>query len=324
MNRTGDVSTSRVFQRGRGVGSGWRAGTVHRISRFVLLACAAGSPVLTSADGTARSDFRWSNYEFSFSIVEDTVIPIQPLWIRVGVRNLTDRELPRPWIMPGSPLVSLDILDQTGVHPPVSLPQFEVVPGGEFAGRLAPRQESRLFTDLGTFVWGFTDESAYPSFWGKRWIMTLHFDESLLGPEAGPAPRPIADTLLVDAPTGPDVQATTLFLKSTRKLREHDFIESAALAEEIVRLSPGSRLSARAYRRLLSLATNVSGAAGRGDYIQKLAFEFLRKRPDAPDLIIFSEDLSSLDSGRVYRRFLDSVRVRCPSSPILIQEAWGR
>jgi hypothetical protein len=283
---------------------------------------ATGQSAQSAADED-RANFRWANYEFSFSVVEDTVIPIQPIWIRLGVRNLTDRELPRPWILPGTPLVSLDITDQTGARPPVSLAHFDVRPGFEFSGRLAPRQKSEMFTDLGVTVWGFSDESAYRSFWGSHWSVTLCFDSSSFGPGAGPIPKPIADTLMIAAPAGVDLEATTLYSNSSQKIREHRFDQSADLARKITQLSPSSRLAPLAYRRLGFLATDVAGSAGRADYIRKLSFELLRKRPDSPDLIVVSGDLSALDSGRVYRSFLDSVRVRCPSSPILIQEKWG-
>lgn len=85
----------------------------HSISQLLfatLLICAVPGALLTSCATTSQSSPRpsygyglsdcptpaFGSYEFGFTLVKDSLIPFEPAWIRVSIRNTTATPQPRP------------------------------------------------------------------------------------------------------------------------------------------------------------------------------------------------------------------------------------
>jgi hypothetical protein len=280
-----------------------------------IMVLLAGCPACVSvAAGGPAARPRFADYRFDFSLVDDTVIPQQQLWLRTAQTNITDHEVPKLDIAAGGPIFRVALVDSAGAPSRVGLPHDDG--WGMFSkGILKPGETDVRYYSFGPAVWFFTPESLQATLVGHTWGLAIQFSTYVFGEaDSLRMKRPPLPLTVIEA-TGPEVEATALLKKAMAAVHAGTPEEWRAACRELLQRFPQSRLADEALAvlhfitkpleqlevareqarmnqgspQLISWATEIKLALGVAQYNSFLA-ELAKNHPKARALEVLKEE----------------------------------
>ncbi len=263
--------------------------------RTIILALLAGwSPLIAIAAETPAARPRFSDYSFDFSLVEDTVIPEQQVWLRIAQTNITDHEVPKLDLTPGGYVYSVWLVDSAGVPLPVGMPHFD---GGElFHGTLSPRETESSYMSLGPNIWFFAPESLRAALVGHTWGVAVRFSTYIFGEADSLAMKRSPLPLTVVDAAGDELEATVLLKHALAAIHAGTPEEWRAPCRELLQRFPNSRL--------VDEALHVLHFGAKPSDQLEIARDQVRMNPGAPQLINWLAEIRDQLGVAVYNDFL--------------------
>jgi hypothetical protein len=265
----------------------------------VLSLNAVGPSSVTFASESPAVRPLFADYRFEFSLVDDTVIPKQGLWLRWAQTNITDHGVPKLDMTPGGPVYSIRLVDTTEMPLPIGMPHFDAVVFSK--GALKPGETDVGYFPFGFNVWFFTPESLQTALVGHTSGLAIQFSTYVFGEaDSLKMKRPQLPFTVIEA-TGPEAEAVALLKKGKcREMLERfphsRFVDEALralhfsakppeqleLAREQARMNPASP-------QLISWATEIKLRLGVAQYNSFVA-ELAKNHPKARALEVLKEE----------------------------------
>jgi hypothetical protein len=268
------------------------AGQVRWLAAGVaFLALCQNVAAVADNNDTARPSF--SDYRFDFSLVEDTVIPGQQVWLRAAEANVTDHDVPLLNMFPGGPVFRVVLIDSAGAPCKVKIPHVD--DWMDAKGTLKPGESRMIYHNIGPDMWFFTAESLYATLVGHTWGLAIQFSTYVFGdPDSLKMKRPPLPLTVIKA-TGPEAEAVAL-LKQGK-------------CREMVERFPRSRFVDEALRALHFMA-NASEQL-------EIAREQARINPGSPQLIGWARLIKRQLGVSAYNSFVAELALNHPKAAAL-------
>jgi hypothetical protein len=248
------------------------------VATLAVLAACLASVTAAGDDGTTLP--RFSDYRFDFSLVDDTVIPGQPIWLRVAQTNITNHEIPKLVMTAGGPVFSVWLVDSTDTPLPVAMPHFDYAHLSK--GTLQPGKIDVQYQSFGPDIWFFTSDSLRAALIGHTWGMAIRFSTYVFGEaELLRMKRPPLPLTVIEA-IGPEAEAKALMRQGK--------------CRELLQRFPHSRLVDEALRALHIGATPSEKL--------EIAREQIRLNPESPQLIRWAAEIKRELGVAAYNEFV--------------------
>jgi hypothetical protein len=250
---------------------------------------------------------RFSDYRFDFSLVDDTVIPGQQVWLRAAQTNVTDHEIPKLNMFAGGPIFRVALIDSAGAPSKVKIPHIDGWKASK--GMVKPGETDAGYQTFGPDIWFFTPESLQTTLVGHTWGLAIQFSTYVFGEvDSLQMKRPPPPLTVIEA-VGAEVEATALLKKANAALGSSPPDEIRAPCRELLQRFPNSRLADEALATLHFI--------GSASTQLEIAREQVQMNPGSPQLINWLAEMKDQLGVTVYNNFLAELAKNHPKAAAL-------
>jgi hypothetical protein len=252
----------------------------------------------------------FTDYEFEFSWLCDSVLVFEPVWLRSSVTNVSGGVLPRPKLHLNGSLVGSTWDDPAGILRCGAVPHMTVAPGEEYvSGILHPGETHVCYQQVGYWFYGsMAMDSA--GCWFDSGAVALRIK---LAPQAF---RDVANSgrgefslpLVFLTPVGRDQEALSCLIRATRAKSQAP--ETARLCWQVINEFPESPLVEHAFARLLFREQ------GNPEEYRRIVRMLAEKIPRSPALITPVRMLEEYQGKSTRDEIIEIVRRQAPDAPL--------
>lgn len=291
-------------------------------SRPLLRRALADTVVLNGATAAISSDTsgpargKFTDYRFEFTLLQDTVIPYQPIWLRIAVTNVTASDVPKPSTYLAYGALLDTYVDETGQS--VRMPGVIRVDAGmeAFVGTLHAGQTDVNYRDRGPAFF-FRPNSVQGTLVGKTIGMSIYPKPGAFADLQPEQNVPIVTLYFtVVAPSDSEIEATRLMKSTNYELWAHRDDAARTICKGMLDRFPQSRLAERAFETLWSMEHfhPLQGAYPSPTMLD-IAHRMARMRPESPDLIEMVRGIKKGFGERAGDSLLSELKALRPNAP---------